>query len=165
MKLTRFRMVTFLALSLLVLAAVVAFGSWYAPLLGDAGIRLQHYLFQPLFALGGQPITFLFIVKAAIFLVVLTSRFSFHDAGAAEASSYPCTSCRWAAICRRQSDLVFSVCARPDRWIAIFGAEFKQPCSGGRRARNRSRIGPAGNRQQFCHYAACGIVATPLERC
>jgi len=72
MKLSRFRMITFLALSLLVLVAVVAFGSWYAPFLGDAGIRLQHYLFQPLFKLGGQPITFFFILKTAIFLVVLT---------------------------------------------------------------------------------------------
>jgi small-conductance mechanosensitive channel len=72
MKLSRFRMITFLALSLFVLVAVVAFGSWYAPFLGDAGIRLQHYLFQPLFQLGGLPITFFFLLKTAIFLVALT---------------------------------------------------------------------------------------------
>jgi hypothetical protein len=42
MNLSRFRMITFLALSLLVLVAVVAFGSWYAPLLGDAGMRLHQ---------------------------------------------------------------------------------------------------------------------------
>ena len=71
MTISRFRLITFLALSLLVLVAVVAFGSWYAPAFGDAGLRLQHYLFQPLFSLGGLPITFFFLLKAAIFLVVL----------------------------------------------------------------------------------------------
>ena len=34
-------------------------------------MRLQHYLFQPLFSLGGLPITFFFLLEAAIFLVVL----------------------------------------------------------------------------------------------
>ena len=71
MKTSRFRLITFLTLSLLVLVAVVAFGNWYAPALGTAGLRLQHYLFQPLFSLGGLPITFFFLLKAAIFLVVL----------------------------------------------------------------------------------------------
>ncbi|MFZ3265279.1 MAG: mechanosensitive ion channel domain-containing protein [Terriglobales bacterium] len=71
MKLSRFRIITLLLMSLLALTAVVVFGSWYAPVLGDAGLRLQHYLFQPLFSLGGLPITFFFLVKAAIFLVVL----------------------------------------------------------------------------------------------
>lgn len=71
MRTSRFRLVTFLTLSLLVLVAVVAFVSWYAPTLGDTGVRLQHYLFQPLFSLGGLPITSLFLLKAVIFLVVL----------------------------------------------------------------------------------------------
>ena len=71
MNITRFRLIAFLALSLLLLVAVVALGSWYAPALGDAGMRLQHYLFQPLFSLGGLPITFFFLLEAAIFLVVL----------------------------------------------------------------------------------------------
>ncbi|MFZ0901945.1 MAG: hypothetical protein WB616_01150 [Candidatus Sulfotelmatobacter sp.] len=71
MNISRFRLITFLALSLLVLVAVVVFGSWYAPAFGDAGLRLQHYLFQPLFSLGGLPITFFFFLKAAIFIVVL----------------------------------------------------------------------------------------------
>ncbi|MFZ3368556.1 MAG: hypothetical protein WA239_15700 [Candidatus Sulfotelmatobacter sp.] len=71
MNISRFRLITFLALSLLVLFAVVVFGSWYAPAFGDAGLRLQHYLFQPLFSLGGLPITFFFFLKAAIFIVVL----------------------------------------------------------------------------------------------
>jgi small-conductance mechanosensitive channel len=71
MKISRFRQITFLALSLLVLVAVVAFGSWYAPAFGDAGLRLQHYLSEPLFRLGGLPITFFFLLKAAIFLLAL----------------------------------------------------------------------------------------------
>ncbi len=71
MKTSRFRLITFLTLSLLVLVAIVAFADWYAPALGDAGVRLQHYLFQPLFSMGGLPITSLFLLKAAIFLVVL----------------------------------------------------------------------------------------------
>lgn len=78
MKLSRLRLITFLSFSLLALIAVVVFGSWYAPFLGDAGLRLQHYLFQPLFSLGGLPITFFFLIKAAIFLValVLVSHFT-----------------------------------------------------------------------------------------
>lgn len=71
MNISRFRLITFLALSLLVLVAVVVFGTWYAPALGEAGLRLQHYLFQPLFTLGGLPMTFFFLLKAAIFLLVL----------------------------------------------------------------------------------------------
>ena len=63
--------IAFLAVSLLLLVAVVAFGSWYAQALGDAGVRLQRYLYHPLFSLGGLPITFFFLLKAAIFLVVL----------------------------------------------------------------------------------------------
>ncbi len=39
---------------------------------GDAGLRLQRYLFQPLFSLGGLPITFSsFFLKAAIFIIVV----------------------------------------------------------------------------------------------
>ncbi len=72
MKLSRLQVITFLVLSLVVLVALLAFGSLYAPALGDAGARLQHYLFQPLFNLGGLPITFFFLLKTAIFLVALT---------------------------------------------------------------------------------------------
>jgi small-conductance mechanosensitive channel len=71
MDISRFRLIAFLTVSLLLLVAVVAFGSWYAPAMGDVGVRLQHYLFHPLFSLGGLPITFFFLLKAAIFLVVL----------------------------------------------------------------------------------------------
>ncbi len=71
MNISRFRLITFRALSLFVLFALVVFGSWYAPAFGDAGLRLQHYLFQPLFSLGGLPITSFFFLKAAIFIVVL----------------------------------------------------------------------------------------------
>ncbi len=78
MNISRFRRITFLAFSLLVLVAVVVFANWYAASFEDAGLRLQHYLFQPLLRLGGLPITFFFLVKAAIFLVglVLVSHFT-----------------------------------------------------------------------------------------
>jgi small-conductance mechanosensitive channel len=73
MKMSRFRIITFLVLSLLLLVAILVFGNSYAPtLLGDAGLRLQHFLLRPLFNLGGLPITFFFLLKAAIFLVALT---------------------------------------------------------------------------------------------
>lgn len=74
MNTSRFRLITFLALSLLVLFAVVVFGSWYAPAFGDAGLRLQHYLFQPLFSLGGLPITFFFFSKPRSLLWCGSSR-------------------------------------------------------------------------------------------
>jgi len=62
--------ITSLALSLLVLFAVVVFGSWYAPAFGDAGLRLQHYLLQPLFSLGGLPIAF-FLFSQSRYLLLL----------------------------------------------------------------------------------------------
>jgi len=71
MKVSRLGQITFLVLSLLVLLSVVVFGSWYAPAFGDAGMRLHHYLVQPLFSLGGLPITIFFLIKTAIFIVVL----------------------------------------------------------------------------------------------
>ncbi|MGC2246070.1 MAG: mechanosensitive ion channel domain-containing protein [Terriglobales bacterium] len=71
MKLSRAQLGVMLGLSLLVLIVIGMFGSSYAPLLGDVGLRLQHYLIQPLFKLGGQPVTPLFLVKIGIFLVLL----------------------------------------------------------------------------------------------
>ena len=68
---SRARLIALLTMSLLLLISVVVFGSWYAPAFGDAGLRLQHYLSEPLFSLGGLPITFFFLVKTSIFLVVL----------------------------------------------------------------------------------------------
>jgi len=111
MNTSRFRLITFLALSLLVLFAVVVFGSCYAPAFGDAGLRLQHYLFQPLFSLGGLPITFFFFSSRDLYCGA-GPRVSFHDALAAEQSSYPICPWKWATICRRKSDLVFSVYSR-----------------------------------------------------
>lgn len=105
--------ITFLALSLLVLLAVVVFGSWYMPAFGDAGLRLQHYLFQPLFSLGGLPITFfLFSQSRYLYYSGAGPRVSFHDALAAEESSYPICPLGWATIYRGKSDLVFSVYSR-----------------------------------------------------
>jgi small-conductance mechanosensitive channel len=71
MTISRGRLITLLTISLLLLIAVGIFGSWYAPALGKVGVRLQHYLVLPLFSLGGVPITSFFLLKAAIFVVVL----------------------------------------------------------------------------------------------
>ena len=78
MKISRARLIALLTMSLLVLVAIVAFGNWYAATFGEAGVRLQHYLLKPLFSLGGLPITFFFLVKAAMFVValVLVSHFT-----------------------------------------------------------------------------------------
>jgi hypothetical protein len=55
------------------------------PAFGDAGLRLQHYLFQPLFSLGGLPITFfLFSQSRYLYCCGAGPRVSFHDALAAE---------------------------------------------------------------------------------
>ena len=60
-----------LAMSLLLLISVGVFGNWYAPAFGDAGMRVQHFLVQPLFSMGGLPVTIFFILKALIFIVAL----------------------------------------------------------------------------------------------
>lgn len=60
-----------LAMSLLLLISVGVFGNWYAPAFGDAGMRVQHFLVQPLFTMGGLPVTIFFILKALIFIVAL----------------------------------------------------------------------------------------------
>ena len=119
MNISRFRLITFLALSLLVLVAVVVFGSWYAPAFGDAGLRLQHYLFQPLFSLGGLPITFFFFLKAAIFIVVLVpaSHFTMLLLQKRVLTHIPLGSGQQYAVARVISYLVFilglSVCNTP----------------------------------------------------
>jgi len=71
MKMSRARLITLLFLSLLVLIALGILGSWYAPTLGKFGLHFQGYLLRPLFNLGGLPVTAFFLIKAAIFLVVL----------------------------------------------------------------------------------------------
>jgi small-conductance mechanosensitive channel len=65
-------MVALLVISLLALIFVGVLGNWYASSFGATGVRLQHYLEHPLFGLGGLPITLYFLLKAAIFMVVLT---------------------------------------------------------------------------------------------
>lgn len=60
-----------LALSLVLLISVGVFGNWYAPAFGDAGMRVQHFLVQPLFSMGGLPVTIFFVLKALIFIVAL----------------------------------------------------------------------------------------------
>ena len=72
MKISRLWLLSFLALALLMLVAVGLFGSWYSAALGDAGLQLHRYLVQPLFSMGGLSITLFFLVKASIFLVLLT---------------------------------------------------------------------------------------------
>ncbi len=71
MKISRTQLIVFLGLFLLLLIAIGIFGTWYAPLFGSAGLRLQHYLVQPLFTMGGLPLTTFFLIKVAIFLVLL----------------------------------------------------------------------------------------------
>jgi small-conductance mechanosensitive channel len=72
MKISRIWSISFLALSLLMLLAVGIFGSWYTAALGKAGLQLHRYLVQPLFTMGGLSVTSFFLIKAAIFLVLLT---------------------------------------------------------------------------------------------
>jgi small-conductance mechanosensitive channel len=71
MKLSRNGWIALLTFSLLLLIGFGAFGAWYAPLLGDAGMRLNHFLMQPFFTLGGVPVSIIFLLKVAIFLVAL----------------------------------------------------------------------------------------------
>jgi len=71
MKISRLWLISLLVLLLVVLIAVGLLGSGYAPAVGDAGARLHHYLVQPIFRLGGLPITLLFLLKTTIFLVLL----------------------------------------------------------------------------------------------
>ncbi|MGH9744468.1 MAG: mechanosensitive ion channel family protein [Candidatus Acidiferrum sp.] len=68
---SRIWLILFLTLSLIMLIAIGLFGSWHTAALGDAGLRLHHYLVQRLFSLGGLSITLLFVLKAAIFTVLL----------------------------------------------------------------------------------------------
>lgn len=71
MKVSRALFILFLGLSLLMLVAVGVFGTWYTAALGEAGLRLHSYLVQPLFNMGGLSITLIFIIKAAIYMVML----------------------------------------------------------------------------------------------
>ena len=113
MNISRFRLITFLALSLLVLFAVVVFGSWYMPAFGDAGLRLQHYLFQPLFSLGGLPITLLpFFSKPLSLLLWCWSSRLISRCSCCRREFLPICPLGWATIYRGKSDLVFSVYSR-----------------------------------------------------
>jgi small-conductance mechanosensitive channel len=70
-KFSRSFLTTVLAGALLLLIAFGVFSRWYAPTLGEAGMKLHVYLDQPFFTLGGLPITSFFILKTATFLVAL----------------------------------------------------------------------------------------------
>jgi small-conductance mechanosensitive channel len=71
MKMSRKWLISLLTLALLILVGVGIMGTWYAPALGDAGLRLHSYLEQPLFTMGGLPVTLFFLLKGAIFVVLL----------------------------------------------------------------------------------------------
>jgi small-conductance mechanosensitive channel len=71
MKLSRTQWIISLGVALLFLIAIGVVGTWYAPVFGDAGVRLQHFLDHPMFKVGALPITPFFLVKVATFLVVL----------------------------------------------------------------------------------------------
>lgn len=63
---------------LLALLGVAFSGGFLAPYFGKAGGELRHGLHAPLFALGRQPVTALFLIQIAIFIVALglISRFA-----------------------------------------------------------------------------------------
>ena len=67
-----------LSAGLLVLVGIVLSGSFLAPYLGEAGMKLREGLHAPLFALGHQPVTALFLIEIVIFFVALglISRFA-----------------------------------------------------------------------------------------
>lgn len=71
MKLSRKQRIAFLLIALLVLLALGFLGSQDAPLLGDAAVHVQHFIDAPLFKLGEEPISLLFLLKSAIFLIIL----------------------------------------------------------------------------------------------
>ena len=71
MKTSRTRLIAFLGICLLALIGISVFGNRYATAFGVIGVKAHHYLLQPLFTLGGLPVTLLFLVKGVIFLVAL----------------------------------------------------------------------------------------------
>jgi small-conductance mechanosensitive channel len=56
---------------LLLLVAFGVFATWFTPELGKAGMRLHEFLTRPLLTMGGLPITAIFLVKMATFVVGL----------------------------------------------------------------------------------------------
>jgi small-conductance mechanosensitive channel len=71
MIMSRRRWIALLSASLLILIGFGAFGSWFAPLFGEAGVHLHQFLVRPFFTMGGLPVTLIFLVKVAIFFVML----------------------------------------------------------------------------------------------
>ncbi len=57
--------------TLVVLVGVAALGSRYVPHLSGAAAGVQHYVSAPLFQVGQVPITFVFVIRVAIFLILL----------------------------------------------------------------------------------------------
>ena len=53
------------------LVGLAFFGSYYAPFLGSAGMRVHHYLNLPILNLGTTPVTMLFLIKVGVFLIAL----------------------------------------------------------------------------------------------
>lgn len=56
---------------LALLVAFGVFGTWFAPEFGDAGRHLHEFLEKPFLTMGGLPITALFLMKVATFIVLL----------------------------------------------------------------------------------------------
>ena len=59
-------------MALLLLVGLAVLGSHYVTHLTGAASQVRHYLSDPLFVIGQVPVTVTFIVRVAIFLVVLT---------------------------------------------------------------------------------------------
>lgn len=77
MPLSRTRLWILGSLTVVLLLAIAFFGSYYAPLLGSAGMHAHHYLNRPIFLLGTVPVTVVFLLKVAVFLILLGLAASF----------------------------------------------------------------------------------------
>jgi small-conductance mechanosensitive channel len=80
LRLSRTAVWIFGSITLVVLIAIAFFGSYYAPVLGSVGMQAHHYLNLPIFLLGTVPVTILFLLKAAVFVILLglTASFVLH---------------------------------------------------------------------------------------
>jgi small-conductance mechanosensitive channel len=72
MKMTTGRLAWKMIFLLVVLISLAVLGSHYVSQLSGVAAEAQHYLFAPLFNIGALPVTVVFLVRIAIYLIVLT---------------------------------------------------------------------------------------------
>ncbi len=96
---------------LLVLIALAALGSRYVSHLSGAAGQLRHYLSQPMFEIGQVPVTVTFVLRVAIFLVLLTlvSHFSMRVLKNRVLTHTPLTHSQQYALARVSSYLIFTL--------------------------------------------------------